>query len=91
MPLFGSDSYDVSLERESESFEDQLRGLEDVVKAGKVRYVGVSNETPYGMCKFVEAAKSGLPRICSIQNSYSLIVRSDVRRRERHRRGLFVG
>ncbi|KAJ8604893.1 hypothetical protein CTAYLR_004306 [Chrysophaeum taylorii] len=78
VPLFGSDSYDPSNEREAVPFDEQLRGLAKVIEAGKVRYVGVSNETPYGVCKFVEhAEREGLPRICSIQNSYSLIVRSD--------------
>lgn len=76
--LFGADTYDVSQERESISFEEQLRGFEEVIKAGKVRYIGVSNETPYGVMKFTQAAEQfGLPRIVSIQNSYSLLVRSD--------------
>lgn len=42
----------------------------------QVRYVGVSNETSYGVMRFVQAAEAaGLPRITSIQNSYSLLVR----------------
>lgn len=79
VPLFGGDSYDPSLEREAVPFYDQLDGLKAVIDAGKVRYIGVSNETPYGVCKFVDFADrfEELPRICSIQNSYSLIVRSD--------------
>lgn len=78
VPLFGGDSYDSSKERDSIPFEEQLEGLKAVVDAGKVRYVGVSNETPYGVCQFVQAAEQyDLPRIHTIQNSYSLIVRSD--------------
>eukprot|EP00634_Sargassococcus_sp_CCMP2135_P011791 CAMPEP_0198662474 /NCGR_PEP_ID=MMETSP1467-20131203/47642_1 /TAXON_ID=1462469 /ORGANISM="unid. sp., Strain CCMP2135" /LENGTH=334 /DNA_ID=CAMNT_0044398963 /DNA_START=38 /DNA_END=1042 /DNA_ORIENTATION=- len=78
VPLFGSDAYDLALERESIAFDEQLEGLQSVIDAGKVRYVGVSNETPYGVAKFVEfAERESLPRIVSIQNSYSLIVRSD--------------
>jgi aryl-alcohol dehydrogenase-like predicted oxidoreductase len=44
---------------------------------GKIRYVGVSNETPFGVMKFCEMAeKLDLPKIVSIQNCYSLINRS---------------
>lgn len=42
----------------------------------QVRYIGVSNETSYGVMEFVHASKvEGLPKIVSIQNSYSLLVR----------------
>jgi aryl-alcohol dehydrogenase-like predicted oxidoreductase len=60
--------------------EEQLAGLQEVVKAGKVRYVGVSNETPYGVCTMSYIAKHFpdlYPKIVSIQNSYSLVVRKD--------------
>jgi len=78
VPLFGADAYDLSLERESIPFDEQLEALAEVIDAGKARYIGVSNETPYGVCKFAEHAdRDNLPRMCSIQNSYSLIVRSD--------------
>jgi aryl-alcohol dehydrogenase-like predicted oxidoreductase len=78
VPLFGAPPYDASLERESIPFEDQLRAFEELIKAGKVRYIGVSNETPYGLMKFTEAAdRLQLPRIVSVQNSYSLVTRSD--------------
>jgi aryl-alcohol dehydrogenase-like predicted oxidoreductase len=40
--------------------------------------VGISNETPYGVMKFAQASAAfGLPKMISIQNSYSLLVRSD--------------
>ena len=46
------------------------------LNAVQVRNIGVSNESSYGVMKFIQAAESaGLPRICSIQNSYSLLVR----------------
>lgn len=47
-----------------------------MIDAGKVRYVGVSNETSYGVMSFCHAAeRAGLPKIQTIQNSYSLLVR----------------
>lgn len=78
VPLFGAASYDVSLERPDDvPFDEQLRGLEKVIEAGKVRYIGVSNETSYGVMKFCQLAEAaGLPKIQTIQNSYSLIARS---------------
>lgn len=78
VPLFGAPSYDISLERDDDvPFEEQLRGLEKVIQSGKVRYIGVSNETSYGVMKFCQLAESaGLPKIQTIQNSYSLITRS---------------
>ncbi|KAJ1446757.1 NADP-dependent oxidoreductase domain-containing protein [Pelagophyceae sp. CCMP2097] len=77
--LFGGGSYAKALERpDSVPFEEQLSALQEVIASGKVRHIGVSNETPYGVCKFAEMAEyKSLPKICSIQNSYSLLVRSD--------------
>lgn len=77
VPLFGAAVYDPKNERDDDiSFEEQLLALKKVVDAGKVRYVGVSNETSYGVMRFVQAAEAiGLPKIVSIQNSYSLLVR----------------
>lgn len=51
--------------------------LAEFVKAGKVRAIGVSNETPWGVAQFLRAAERlGLPRIASIQNPYSLLNRT---------------
>jgi aryl-alcohol dehydrogenase-like predicted oxidoreductase len=56
--------------------EEQLDALAAQVKAGKVRAIGVSNETPWGLMKFLEIAeRSGLPRVASIQNPFNLICR----------------
>jgi len=76
VPLFGAGPYDVANEREAVPIEEQLRGLEKVVKAGKVRYVGLSNETSYGVMKFCQLAEQlGLPKVVSIQNVYHLMAR----------------
>lgn len=59
------------------SIEETLSVLADQVKAGKIRYVGLSNETPWGLMRFLEAAeKLNLPRIVSVQNPYCLLNRS---------------
>ncbi|HEX8057008.1 MAG TPA: NADP(H)-dependent aldo-keto reductase [Novosphingobium sp.] len=58
--------------------EETLDALGELVKLGKVRHVGVSNETAWGTSRFVHAAETNdaLPRIVSIQNAYSLINRT---------------
>jgi len=78
VPLFGGATYDQTLEREYYSFEEQLRAFDELIKEGKVRHIGISNETPFGVMKFGQTARElGLPKMVSIQNSYSLLVRSD--------------
>ena len=78
--LFGQPDFSPSNLKESNSFEEQRSTLNEVVQSGKVRYIGVSNETPYGICTMTEMAKANpelYPRIASIQNSYSMVVRKD--------------
>ena len=59
------------------AFEQTLDALGDLVKAGKIRHVGVSNETAYGVMRFLNSAeKSNLPRMASIQNAYNLANRT---------------
>jgi len=78
VPLFGADAYDPELERESISFLEQLQTFKELIDAGKVRAIGVSNETPWGVAQMAELARTeAMPKIVSIQNSYSLLVRSD--------------
>ena len=58
------------------TIEEVLFNLNELVKSGKVRNVGLSNETPWGMMKFLEVAKEkNFPRMMSIQNVYSLVNR----------------
>ena len=56
--------------------EETLEVLQDFVRAGKVRHIGVSNETPWGVSQFIKHAENrDLPRIATIQNPYSLLNR----------------
>ena len=56
---------------------DTLGALGRLVEAGKIRHVGLSNETPWGTMRFLQAAEAGHgPRIASIQNSYNLVNRN---------------
>jgi len=58
------------------SIESQLMALEDIIKAGKARYIALSNEWPWGLSEFIRIAKQeNLPLISAVQNSYSLINR----------------
>ncbi len=64
-------------EREWNDFELILRTLEKFIKNGKIRYIGMSNETPYGLSKYLELSKTkNLPRMMSVQNPYSLVNRT---------------
>ncbi|BBP43440.1 NADP(H)-dependent aldo-keto reductase [Thiosulfativibrio zosterae] len=58
-------------------FEETLLALSEQVKAGKIRMIGLSNETAWGVMKFLETAQRlGLEKIITIQNPYSLLNRS---------------
>ncbi len=59
------------------SFEDILEALEKYIKSGKIRYIGMSNETPYGLSRYLEISKNkGAPRMMSVQNPYNLVNRT---------------
>ncbi|MGK7876310.1 MAG: NADP(H)-dependent aldo-keto reductase [Xenococcaceae cyanobacterium] len=73
VPLFGAPDYDPTEERETVSIAEQLEVFADLIKAGKIRYLGLSNETPWGVCEFSHVAQQlGLPKVVSIQNAFSL-------------------
>ena len=75
--FFGQLGYQHVYDDEFVAVEETLSVLKDLVDAGKVRYVGLSNETPWGVMKFIEVAERlGLPRVVSVQNPYSLLNRS---------------
>jgi aryl-alcohol dehydrogenase-like predicted oxidoreductase len=74
---FGSIYFDPTRDRERSSTEAQLRALGELVRAGKVRHIGLSNETPWGVAEFLRVAeRSGLPRVVSVQNPYALVNRA---------------
>ena len=59
------------------TIEETLSALGELVEAGKIRYVGISNETPWGTMQYLRLAEEfGLPRVVSIQNPYSLLNRT---------------
>ncbi|WP_399681568.1 aldo/keto reductase [Xenophilus sp.] len=77
VPAFGNIHYDPAKEKSQTSIHEQLEALGALVKAGKVRYIGLSNETPYGVHEFVRLAEQhGLPRVATVQNVYCLISRA---------------
>ena len=75
---FGKRDYTIDTdEGEWNSFESILVALEKFIKNGKIRYIGMSNETPYGLSKYIELSKSKkLPRMMSVQNPYNLVNRT---------------
>ncbi|OIN90975.1 MAG: aldo/keto reductase [Comamonadaceae bacterium CG1_02_60_18] len=76
VPAFGGIYYQPK-EDQGTSIHAQLQALGSLVKAGKVRAVGLSNETPYGVHEFVRLAEQhGLPRVATVQNPYCLVNRS---------------
>ena len=64
-------------ENDWNKFENVLENLKKFVDQGKIRYVGLSNETPWGVMNYLQLAKDkDLPRMMAIQNPYSLLNRS---------------
>src|SRR5690606_27214048 len=64
VPAFGIQYYDPAKETSQTTIHEQLDALAELVRAGKVRAIGLSNETPYGVHEFVRLAEQhGLPRV----------------------------
>jgi len=75
--MFGKLGYEHKDKDDWNKFEDVLGNLQKFVKQGKIREVGLSNETPWGVSKYLEISKEkNLPRMMSIQNPYSLLNRT---------------
>jgi len=84
-PLFGRTMFEppadgghqlVPEKREFGSVEEQVKAMGELIKQGKIRHWGLSNETSYGVCLFCQTAdRLGVPRPVSIQNDFSLVDR----------------
>ena len=76
--IFGQRNYQHFQDEVTVPILETLEALRDLVKAGKIRHVGVSNESPWGLGQFIHHSESvsDLPRVASIQNAYSLVNRS---------------
>ncbi len=77
VPNFGQMYFDPSKDRSDlSSIHEQLQALQSLVQAGKVRAIGLSNESSYGVHEFVRLAEQyGLPRVATVQNVYCLVNR----------------
>ena len=77
VPMFGAMYLDPAKDNPGTGIHAQLEALGTLVRSGKVRAVGLSNETAYGVHEFVRLAEQhGLPRVASIQNAYCLLNRT---------------
>lgn len=77
VPAFGNLYFEPAKDKPVISVQEQLEALGGLVKAGKIRHIGLSNETPYGVHEFVRVAEAhGLPRVATVQNAYCLTNRA---------------
>jgi aryl-alcohol dehydrogenase-like predicted oxidoreductase len=75
--FFGKLGFEPAADENFTPVLETLEALAEQVRLGKIRYIGLSNETPWGVMQFLHYAESaGLPRIVSVQNPYSLLNRS---------------
>lgn len=73
---FGVRGYEEPMDDGGASIEETLEGLAAIIKVGKVRYIGISNETAWGLAEYLRLSRDkNLPRVTTIQNQYSLINR----------------
>ncbi len=77
VPLFGRARFDPARERAATPMLEQVRAMDGLIRAGKIRHWGVSNETTWGVCEFSRLAREhGLARPITIQNCYNLLTRN---------------
>jgi len=75
--FFGKLGYEHEDNNEWTKFEDILENLKKFIEQGKIRHIGLSNETPWGLSKFLDISKNkNLPRMLSVQNPYNLLNRT---------------
>ena len=72
---FGNRNFQYFNDSWEDNFEEILHILKSLIGEGKIRHVGLSNENPWGIMKFLEYVKKGLPKMITIQNPYSLLNR----------------
>lgn len=76
--FFGKRGYAHDKNEEWEdNFNQILEDLNSFIKEGKIRHIGVSNETAYGISRYVEEARKEMPKIVTVQNPYNLLNRKD--------------
>ena len=69
---FGNRNFQYFNDSWEDNFESILEKLKNLIKKGKIRHIGLSNENPWGIMKFLEYSKRELPKMITIQNPYSL-------------------
>ena len=75
-PMFGQWQFDPARECAATPILETIQALAELIRAGKIRHYGLSNEHPWGVMEFVRLAReNGLPRPVSLQNAYSLLNR----------------
>ena len=72
---FGNRNYQYFNDSWEDNFEFILEKLKELIKIGKIRHIGLSNENPWGIMKFIEYSKQELPKVITVQNPYSLLNR----------------
>lgn len=76
MNFFGQRGFAITDDAWQDNFKEILETFDELIKTGKIGQIGISNETPFGMMRFLqESDKHNLPRIATIQNPYSLLNR----------------
>lgn len=72
---FGNRNYQYFNDSWEDNFQFILEKLKELIKIGKIRHIGLSNENPWGIMKFLEYSKQELPKMITVQNPYSLLNR----------------
>ena len=72
---FGNRNYQYFNDSWEDNFEFILEKLKELIKIGKIRNIGLSNENPWGIMKFLDYSKQELPKMITVQNPYSLLNR----------------
>ncbi len=76
MNFFGQRGFSIVEDDWQDNFSDILETFDGLIKQGKIKQIGISNETPFGLMRFLqESEKHNLPRISTIQNPFSLLNR----------------